>query len=340
MTKKIKNIDSIAHSYGGVYIEANSFYECQNQIEAELFSKDNIFLNDLNSNLAEVYNDAIKIIGLSESILFLNDNAQTVKLDVEKTSTGLQKIAVYEPEGDSATIVTFDLTDKCSWYPSSIQIVQETLTTSDNLIYSSVNPFWIDLTHGRCYDEDNIMEGNAFKWAVKLYIDDVLQAVNEALWTVDYITGKVIFSNAQTGIIKVSYSYATNSYYSVRPKIGKKLSVKAAEVQFSTNISLPSPIIFEPWFINHPYYGTMAIPGKKIVYKNMKDFVSACNEGQGLIPKLGELNYDVHVFPFDYARPKPIKYSDYVEIRVYIKNHEPLTGEYATGTFYVAIDSE
>jgi hypothetical protein len=276
------------------------------------------------------------VIGLS----FLKDDIQEVKLDVPLTSSGLQKVSMYEPEGDSATIVTFNLTDKCSWYPSSIQVVQEVLITLDNLTYSSAHPFWIDMTHGRCYDEDNIMEGSTYKYGVKLYIDDVLQTVDESVWTVDYVSGKIIFINVQSGAIKIDYSYATTSYYSVRPKIGKKLSIKAAEVQFSTNILITSPIIFEPWFVGHPIYGTMAIPGKKIVYKNMKDFISACNEGQGLIPKLGELNYDVHVFPFDYARPKPIKYSDYIEIRIYIKNHEPLTGEYATGTFYVAIDSE
>jgi len=82
----------------------------------------------------------------------------------------------------------------------------------------------------------------------------------------------------------------------------------------------------------------MAIPGQRTTYKNAKDFISACNEGQGLIPKWNELNYDIHVFPFNYARPKPVKFTDYIEIRVYCKNHEPVGGEYATATFYVTIE--
>ena len=267
---------------------------------------------------------------------------QMMGLDVPKTSTGIQKVAVYEPEGSSATIVTFNYADKCSWYAASSQVTNEILTTTDSLIYSSLHTHWIDLTHGRCYDEDNIMayNGTPNKWCVKLYIDDVLQAVNDSIWTVNYESGQIVFNATQSGVIKVSYSYATTSEYILRPKFGKKLSIKTSELQFSSNITIPSPIYFEPWFINHPVYGTMPIPGQRIVYKNMKDLISACNGGQGVINKVGELNYDVHVFPFDYARPKPIKYSDCVEIKVYLKDHIPMTGEYATGTFYVAIDDE
>lgn len=295
------------------------------------------FKNTLSAEEALLLNE---IVIDHDGVALPQNFVQKVSTDSPKTSQGLSKMALYEPEGDSATIVTFNLADKCSWYIMSAQIVGETLTTSDSLTFSSSQSSWIDLTHGRCYDEDNIMMANANKWAVKVYVNDVLQTWDETVWSVDYPNGKVIFHSIQTGVVKANFSYATTSYYIVKPKAGKRLTIKQAEIQFSTNTQLPSPILFEPWFSGHPTYGTMAVPGAKIVYKNMKDFISACNGGQGLIPKLGELTYDVHVFPFDYARPKPIRYSDHIEIRVYIKNHQPVTGEYATGTFYVAIDAE
>jgi len=60
-----------------------------------------------------------------------------------------------------------------------------------------------------------------------------------------------------------------------------------------------------------------------------------------MIPAFDNLTKDVHVFPFDYARPKPLKYSDNAEIRVYCKDHLPVSeSEFATATFYVAIDDE
>lgn len=297
--------------------------------------------NDLNVSFKDalsVGDEAILNALVSAHVpIALIDEPMLVQMNVPTTVSGIPKMAAYEPEGSSATIVTFNLVDKCSWYVMSVQVLLETATTSDNLIYSSVHPFWIDMVNGRCYDEDNIMLLSGNKYAVKVYIDDVLQTSG---FTINHVEGKVTFSATVSGVVKFSYHYATTSYYKLRPNAGKKMTIKTAEVQFSTDMTMTSPILFEPWFVGHPVYGSMAIPGQAIAYKNMKDFISACNGGQGLIPKIGELVHDVHVFPFDYARPKPIKYSDYVEIRVYIKNHEPMVGEFATGTFYVAIDNE
>lgn len=271
---------------------------------------------------------------------------KTVKLDEVKTSSGIPKVSVYEPEGPSATICSHNFADKCSWYQGAVQVTGGSLTSSDGFNFLSAlnKTHWIDLEHGRVYDEDNIMAAAANTYKVKVYVDGVLKAETTD-YTLDYVLGKVTFLTAQTGVVTANYWYADKSWYRIGPKSGKILSIKAAEVQFSKGTTLSSPFIFEPWFVDHPTYGTVAlsalgIPGQQIVYKNAKDFISACNEGQGLIPAWGELTLDVHVFPFNYARPKPLKFSDHVEIRVFCKNHEPCGGEYATATFYVTIDNE
>lgn len=295
-----------------------------------------------------------------DGLSFLKDQIQTVSLDGPKTTTGIQKVSFYEPEGDGATIVTHSFSDKSSWFGGSVQVVNDTLVLDSGNTFKSTNgkTHWIDMTHGRCYDEDNLMLQNANKWALKVYVDGVLKQENLQYvavegdaastlikdYTVDYTSGKITFNQSQSGVITADYSYATNSYFIIKPKAGKILSIKVAEVQFSANTVLQAPFCFEVWAtINHPQAGviTVPVPGTKVVYKNFKDFISACNQGQGIIPKVGGvLTQDVHVFPFDYARPKPIKASQNVEIRVYCMNHLPTLGEFATATFYVTIDNE
>lgn len=73
MSKKIKNIDLIAHVWGGVQIEPSAFYECQNQTEADYFFKDDNFILSLSTSLAEVYSDSTLINGVSASLLFLSN---------------------------------------------------------------------------------------------------------------------------------------------------------------------------------------------------------------------------------------------------------------------------
>jgi len=253
-----------------------------------------------------------------------------------KTSLGVPKMATYEPEGESATIVTHDFTDKCSWYQGSIAVNEEVLNNTSGNIYGSAHQFWIDLQNGRVYDEDNIRAAFPGVYVPEIRIDNVLQTSG---YSINYEEGTVTFNEPVVGEVKAKYRYADKSWYIIKPRPGKILSIKAAEVQFSSNIVLPSAFIFEAWF-THPVYGPMAVPGSRITYKNAKDFISACNEGQGVIPKWGGLEYDVHVFPFHYARMKSLKSSIGAEIRVFTSGDLAATGEFGTATFYITVENE
>lgn len=255
----------------------------------------------------------------------------------QKTSDAKQKVSAYEPEGDSATIVSHDFTDPCSWYQGSLAATDAALTFIANSTYSfqAPNVNWIDLQNGRLYGEDNILAQNP-TYAPVVKVAGVTQTSG---FTIDYKLGRVTFASMPSGDVTTSYRYADKSWFIIKPKAGKILSIKSAEVQFSSNVVIDNPFYFEAW-VNHPQYGMIAIPGTRITYKSAKDFISACNEGQGLIPKWSNLQNDVHVFPFHYARPKPLKSSEAVEIRVYCKNHTPIVGEFATATFYVNVDTE
>jgi hypothetical protein len=263
-----------------------------------------------------------------------------VTFNEKKTTTGITKVSTIEAEGEAATIVSHNYADKCSWYQGAIQVTGGSLSTSDNTNYFDPNAktHWIDLENGRMYDEDNIMAESSNAYKVKVFVDGVEQTSGFAI---DYVLGKITFESPVIGVaVTANYWYADKSWYRLRPKAGKVLSIIAAEVQFSKSTTLPSAFVFEPWFVDHPLYGTMPIPGKQICYKNGKDLISACNEGQGLIPAWGELTEDVHVFPFNYARPKPVKFSENIEIRVYCKSHQATGGEYSTASFYVTIEDE
>jgi hypothetical protein len=269
----------------------------------------------------------------------VDTDANKVVLDEAKTSAGMQKVAIYEPEGDASTVVSHNFADPCSWYQGAVQVVAGALTNTTGNTYADPQgkTNWIDLEHGRLYNEDTIMSRSNDCYKVRVYVDGVLQTTGI---TIDYVAGTVTFASPVTGVVTASYWYSDKSYYGIRPTIGKTLAIKATEIQFSTNTIINCPFVFEPWFVGHPTYGTMPVPGQRIAYKNARDFISAANQGQGIVQKWGELTQDVMVFPFLYARPKAIRYSDCIEIRIYTKDHLPVGGEYATGTFYVTIDDE
>lgn len=265
-----------------------------------------------------------------------NTSIQTVTLASEKlTPSGRQQVAMYEPEGSAATIVSYNFCDKTTWWQTALPIVLETLTATSQTIFKTTQDFIIDMTHGKCYDEDTITSADP-SLIPKIYVNDVLQSNG---YTINYRTGVVTFEALVTGTVKASYKYPTNSFFTLKPRAGQILSIKNAQVQFSTDNKVSSPVVFEAW-VDHPTYGKIAIPSTRIKYKNEMDLISACNGGQDIIKGWGNYILDTIVLCFNYARPKPIKSSSKVEIRIYLQDHKELTGTLANATFYVTSENE
>lgn len=263
-------------------------------------------------------------------------NIQSVAVVTDKlTASGKPQVAMYEPEGSAATIVSYNFCDKTTWWQTAVPITMETLTATSTTIFNTAHLFIIDLTHGKCYDEDTATTADP-TLIPKIYIDDVLVTTG---YTINYHTGVITFTSPVIGVVKASYKYAINSYFILKPRAGQTLSILKSQVQFSSDCLISSPMVFEAW-IDHPVYGKIAIPGTKIKYKNEQDFISACNGGQDIIKAWGACLLDTCVLAFNYARPKPVKSSTKVEIRVYVQGHTELTGTLANGTFYVATENE
>lgn len=265
-----------------------------------------------------------------------DSHIQSVAVITDKiTSSGKPQVAMYEPEGSAATIVSYNFCDKTTWWMTAVPITMETLVSTSTTSFSTMHQFIIDLTHGKCYDEDTATTTDP-TLIPKIYVDDVLVTTG---YTINYRTGVITFTAPILGVVKASYKYAINSYFILKPRAGQTLSILKSQIQFSSDCLISSPLVFEAW-VDHPVYGKIAIPGTKIKYKNEQDFISACNGGQDVIKAWGACLLDTCVLAFNYARPKPIKSSTKVEIRVYVQGHTELTGTLANGTFYVATENE
>lgn len=267
-----------------------------------------------------------------------NTTIQSVAIVNDKlTASGRPQVSVYEPEGSAATIVSYNFCDKTTWWMTAVPVVMETLTAStvSTSIFNTLHPFIIDLTHGNCYDEDTFTTADP-SLIPTVYVDDVLRTTG---YSINYRTGAITFDVPVVGTVKASYKYAINSYFILKPRDGQVLSIKDAQVQFSSNNVISSPVIFEAW-IDTVSYGKVAIPSTRIKYKNERDLIYACNGGQEIIKGWGNYIFDTVVLIFNYARPKPIKSSSKVEIRIYIQNHVELIGSLANATFYVTSEKE
>lgn len=253
-------------------------------------------------------------------------------IEQRTSAQGIIRAAIHKPEGSSATKVSYDWCDKCTWYQNSIRITDETLTTSDSLTFDSAHAAWIDLTHGRLYEEDLFIAGRE----IVVKVDDVVVTTG---FSVDYTTGKIVFDATQSGTVKASYNYATTSVWTLGPTTGKIMHIEHAEVQFAKDVAMNSPMTFEIW-VYHPSGNGTKVLYQRITYKNEKDIINAANLGQGSIPRFGNLPDDILVFPFDYATIKTLKYSQGAELRVSINNDVKLTGSYATITFYILSQDE
>lgn len=247
--------------------------------------------------------------------------------------TGRPEMQIMKPEGSSATKVTHDWCDKTTWYQKSTQATGETMTDSgDGLTFNSANTHWIDLTHGKLYDEYSLAD----KKEPKIY-DNAVEVLTG--FTINYTTGDVTFDVAPTGPITCDYWYAGSSEWALVPDPGRVIFIEHAELNFAADVVVSSSFNFAIWVYN-PADLPNKVPYQIVKYKNIKDIINAANLGQGYIPKISGLVNDVLVFPFNYATVKPLQSSVGAELRITVDNDQEVTGEWSTSTFYVLSEDE
>lgn len=253
-------------------------------------------------------------------------------------------VHVIKSTESSFKLVSHWWNDPTTWYEESVRVTGESLTTSDNLTYSSVNTNWIDLVSGKIYQEDTI----STPYLVKIYADGVLQTTG---FTINYPAGTITFTASQAGkAITADYSYENGSLFTFKPDAGKILMIEHTEVQFSTDTKIPNVIHgdantsgfdFDIYAYN-PYDLPNKVAVKQTKYKSEVDIINDANQGQGWIPHFGNLpgTSDILVFPFEYGTLQPLRDSQGLELRVSLKDNVPLLGSFSTLTIYCMSRSE
>jgi hypothetical protein len=273
------------------------------------------------------------------------------KAIVSRDSEGQLLEASQPRTGSELIVVSHNFCDPTTWYETSARVTAQAMTDSgDGLTWTSPHASWIDMTHGRTFDEDAYASEVGHGYAVVVTSDGVTKtqrapyATSGGDFTVDYTLGKVTFFASQAGkTVLATYSKMVNSRFTLIPDSGKRIDVEGAEVQFSKNVNFMDFVEFEVWV-----YNPADLPNKvcieKTAYKRMSNFIDEALGCFPVIPAIGGTaqgtQNDIFGLPFRYGTMRTLRASQGVELRVRLKNDVPFGGEHATATFYCTVRTE
>lgn len=323
MIKKIKNNDSVAHTWCGQEIQPGDYYQIQ-AFEEVRWAEDSTLLTAVATGIAVVNDGTDDITDVNEAINFLkNEVPPTISISGAGLTTAepALKTCPVKLEGSSTLLVSHDFCDRTTWWSESATATTETLTTSDDLTFQSAHEYWIDLEHSKVMYEDRI----ASTYKPHVFVDTVEVTTG---FTVDYAAGTVTFAEAQTSkTVTATYHYENGSNWIIKPATGKILKVLGTEVKFAKDVvfSGGQQVVYQIYAYGYP-------AGPTVVYKSVRDFVVSAMGSVITIPAFGGLTNDVMVLPFSYVTSKEARASQNIEIKIGLKNCEALTGEWACMT--------
>lgn len=260
------------------------------------------------------------------------------------------------PGAKAISICTPNLGDRTTWYQKSVQVVGETLTTSDNLTFSSVNPWWIDILNPKLtytYKQVPKRDGTFGKATDWLYSVSVNGVVTTTGFTVNFTAGTITFAASQAGNT-VTATYWTNngvtqpSEWLLAPAVGKTYTIETVEIQYSTNMPATMDTIrFEIWAGSSlATYGSF--PGSlfdagygqfRADYRSVWDIINVTNNtGSTTVPAHGPMTQPIFIAPFLYTQAIQLNAAQGTLLRLCLLNDIPIpTVELATATFYIQI---
>lgn len=230
----------------------------------------------------------------------------------------------------------------------------------------------VDLQSGLVNQEEFILDpqGRSYRVEVRVgqgFFDDAtilverdLQAANPDThgdYIVDYDEHRVVFRVARDPADKVWMTFyeAWSSEFIIAPPPGMSLQLSQIEAQFSTDVVMNDTVVFDA----EGYAAVFApaevaagnlqptdlvpvSPGGAFVYKTMRNFLADSYKSYPSYPPLGGtgwrgINADTVIFDWDYLYATPLIAEYGMRIRVYMKNHRPFGGTYASVTFYSGV---
>lgn len=299
----------------------------------------------IDSGYSQEQNDADKKDFETNYKSISNQVLQTRNADGASVSTITPRL------GSEVIYTTPNYCDKTTWYYSSVRIQDETLTDSvDGLIWTSGNKFWVDMTHGKIFDEDTYASEIDHKYAVIVTVDGVTMTQRDPFATdggdydVDYQIGQITFFQSQSGkSILCSYSFAKESEWTIIPDRGFYIDMEKAKIQWSDDLKMNDCIDFEVWA-----YDPDDLPNKKryalTTYKKMDNFL---DEADAFFSHIAPAGGDIrgiqknrYGITFRYGTIRRLLSSQGAELRIKLKNNIMFNGERATGTFFCTIHQE
>lgn len=283
---------------------------------------------------------------------------------------GIPLVAVAPREGREVIYASHNLCDMTTWYVESERVTDASLTESAG-VWSSGDAHWIDMTHGKVFDEraliaDQMAEnpGDPHGYAVVVKVDGVEKtqrapfATSGGDYTVDYAAGTVTpTSGSWAGsTVTASYSKKSGTGWILRPTAsagegdpGRALIIEKAEIQFSDDIGMTSSVkmeiyglvdFFAPQLLTTnggPLPPGTPIPIEETFYDTVDQMI---DEAVGAYPQIPVLSSGTargyqrpkYIFEFHYATARPLFSSLGMFMRVSVD--EAFTGERATATFY------
>lgn len=278
------------------------------------------------------------------------------------TSDGRARVALEKTDVDKVTIISHDWSDPTTWYSNAIRVVDEVaINSGDDQQYEISNKWVIDTYHGKLSKEDYLTDQDGYSFRTIVKVNDIVKTEQDPHYgsggdyTVDYLDGYIDFISplSPSDEVKITYHYATNSTFVVKPDVGKQIKIVYVEVQFSKDIVITDSTVFQPnGYVDifapnltpDPYPpGTLIPLENPVVYKGITDYQNDANRSYPSYPAMGGpgwrgMGEDIIVFVWDYTSSTILR-SDYgMEIAISLQHDEPFAGSYATVTFYCTVE--
>ena len=293
--------------------------------------------------------------------------------------SGRLQVESFQPTAKSDNAISHNFTDKCTWWSNAAFVENEVPTRIQNtrdsdgklgrVHHKLAHEYIIDATHGRITREDQLVDSLGINYDVIVKVNGVVKDMSKgrddhfADYFVKYEEGEIWWGQNPPGpddIVEVSYHYATDSHFILKPEPGEMLKIRSVEAQFTTDLILNDTFCFQLYAPAYmaPYihatlkpheivpvpegtHPTAVVPVKTAEkFKTMKDFLSDSNGTYPVLPPIGGtgwrgLGYQVVTFPWNYQSSLDIFPG--MEVHVYTENNREIQGSYSVVTLYTLV---
>jgi hypothetical protein len=296
-----------------------------------------------------------------DDALILGTIANGIPLKKHYQTDSAMPVTIVGREGSETIWSTHNFCDRTTWYGDSLRETYVTLSNSgDNLTFSGSHQYWIDMDHGKVFDEIAIKTDYEHGFSIVVVVAGVTQSAREPFkttggdYSVNYRSGSVTFFSPVTSSVTCSYSYENGSSWYLAPEATKALDFEQAEIQFSQDITMNDSVrfvvegpadIFAPELVagNILPSGYM-LEIEETKYDTIHQMIDEALGSYPTIPAIGGsargLSSPIYGFPFTYNAVRRLKSSYGLRLRVRLQDDLEFDGERATATFYCVARNE